>query len=123
MNSTTLPRTEVLAAFLGAKEDKCEEIQQFLIGLAQEVRKRPGCLSVMASRELPLGARFLLYSVWSGAEALAGHLASEDFRILLGACQLLGKYVSFEFVSNEPGQVQKAIAAFQDATAQHHPEP
>lgn len=112
------PDQEALMVRLMAKPEKFEELHQALEGLVPEISLQPGCLEAKLSWEAFGGSRFLLlYMGWRDAEAVFRHLASEEFRILLGAVRLLSVTVEFESNSAKSVQVLDAVRKVQGATA------
>ena len=89
---------KVLTALLTSLPEKQAELGQALEGLRLAVGQEAGCLDCVVGHEVPGGNRFVLLMVWKNLEALEAHMASDDFRILRGAMNVLSEPAEFRLV-------------------------
>lgn len=78
-----------LTALLKVREGAQAELVQTLRGLAQDLEQQPGCRQCLLSQDVGGGPRFLLHVAWGDPEAMARSMASEPYRVLMGAMSTL----------------------------------
>ena len=93
-------RERVMTALLTAKPGKQGELLQTLQSLVAQVRELPGSLSAVLGHGTEDPHLLILYLVWADMDALAGYLASDPFKILLGASSTLSVPAEFRFVAD-----------------------
>lgn len=108
MNLRPLTEPKVISALLTPQPGKEAELAQTLDSLAREIRTQEDCLECAIGREWTEGSRFLLFMVWRDLASLEAHLASETFRILLGATSVLTSPLGFRFISAQGGYLPAA---------------
>jgi|GEM_PF-582068 len=99
MKDTSRAGVMVMTALLSAQTEKQEELSQTLRSLLVDIRKQPGCLECMVGQGLDAEGQFFLYLVWKNLGCMEAYLASEDFRILLGASSTLATPTAFRFTT------------------------
>lgn len=97
MNEAPRDNVMVMTALLTAKPEKKDELSQTLLTLVWKIRNLPSCLEAMAGQDLGNGPQFLLYIVWKDLASLEAYMASEEFRVLLGASSVLAGPTAFRF--------------------------
>ena len=90
---------KVMTALLTALPEKQEEFSQVLRGLRVEIQAQPGCVDCVIGRDISGEGKYLLLSIWRDARTLDDHLASEQFRILRGAMDILSAPGGFQLVT------------------------
>ena len=93
---------KVMTALLTALPEKQEEFSQVLLGLRGQISAQAGCMDCVVGQDVGGPHRFLLFTVWRDLRSLEAHLASEQFRILRGAMNILSAPAEFRFVASEP---------------------
>ena len=91
----------VMTALLTARPEKLEEMIQTLDPLLDEARALSGCVESLVGQDLKGQGQFLLYLVWKDLAALESYMASEGFRVLLGASRTLAFPVTFRFCTGD----------------------
>ena len=91
----------ILGTTLKVHSGKREEVHQTLTLLGDHFQGQPGCLGYLILEALPAGPDVTFLTVWEDAEAVAGHLASEACRILLGATHTLGEPLALRLARPE----------------------
>jgi quinol monooxygenase YgiN len=97
-----LAGSKVLTALLAAKPGTQAELQQTLRSLMGEIQEQPGCTSCVLAQDVTGGPRFVLYVAWVDAPSMEASLASEPFRVLLGAASTLGDQARFRMSVSGP---------------------
>lgn len=100
MKKTTPTGVMMMTALLTANPEKREELSQTLDVLVGKIRDHSGCIEGMVGQDLGNPAQFLLYLVWEQLAAMEAFLASEDFRVLLGASSILAGPTTFRFTTS-----------------------
>lgn len=108
MCSRPLTDSKVISALLTPQPGKEGELAQTLEALAGEIQAEPACLECVIGREWTGGPRFLLFMAWRDQGALEACLASESFRILLGATRVLTHPAGLTFLSAPSGYLPSA---------------
>ncbi len=90
---------KVMTALLATLPEKAAEFSQVLRGLRAEITLQPGCLECVVGQDIGGETRYVLLSVWRDGKALDAHLASEQFRILRGAMNVLSTRGDFRLVT------------------------
>jgi quinol monooxygenase YgiN len=75
---------------LSAKPGTQDELLQALRGLTADIRNMPGCTACILGHDVAGGPHFIIYVCWVDAPSLQAAMASEPFRVLLGAASTLG---------------------------------
>ena len=101
---------KAMTALLSALPEKQEEFSQVLRGLRIEISAQPGCLDCVVGQDISGDGKYLLLSVWRDGRSLDDHLASDQFRILRGAMDILSTRGDFQLVTAD------TIPAFQSAS-------
>jgi len=78
-----------LTALLKVREGTQAELVQALRGLAQDLEQQPGCRQCLLSQDVGGGPRFLLHVAWGDPDAMTQGMASEPYRVLMGAMTTL----------------------------------
>jgi quinol monooxygenase YgiN len=99
VNETPPDEVTMMTAVLTAHPDKELELVQVLGTLVGNLRDQATCLDCMAGQDLGQSQRFFLYLVWNNQASQERYLASEDFRVLLGASNILARPAVFRFTS------------------------
>jgi quinol monooxygenase YgiN len=94
--------SKIMTALLSAKPGTQDELQQTLRSLVGEIQQQPGCTSCVLAQDVTGGPRFVLYVAWVDGLSMEASLASEPFRVLLGAASTLGDQARFRLSVNEP---------------------
>ncbi len=81
---------QVLTTLLSPAPGKGEELLQTLRALRAEIGGQAGCRACVVCRDVDGGDQLVLVTAWESPAALEAHRASEPFRVLSGASQLLG---------------------------------
>lgn len=103
---------KVLTALLTPIPEKQEEFLQTIRSLHLAIQKEPGCLECVFGRDLSGEPRFVLFMVWKDLQALEAHMATENFRILVGATSVLSAPADFRFITaDSAGDASDAAAA------------
>lgn len=109
---TNLNGAKVLTALFTPIPEKQEEFLQTVRSLHLAIQKEPGCLECVFGRDLSGEPRFLLFMVWKDLAALQAHMATENFRILVGATSVLSSPADFRFITaDSAGEELEASAA------------
>jgi quinol monooxygenase YgiN len=90
-----------MTTLLTPAAEKEEEFLQTLRSLRGEIGHQPGCLASLAFRDVEGHGQFALVTSWEDQAALQAHLASQPFRVLVGASQLLGASTEFRFATSD----------------------
>jgi len=90
--------SQVMTTLLTPSPDKVGELLQTLDSLRPEIAGQPGCQACIVCRDVDGGSHLVLVTAWESREALQAHLASDPYRVLMGAAQLLGSDTEFRFV-------------------------
>jgi quinol monooxygenase YgiN len=101
MTPPTNPGVKAVTALLTASPGKHAECLQTLEGLRAEIGKSPGCLECIVSQDTTGAARFIVFITWTDRKAMEAHLASEHFRILRGAADILSAPSEFRLVAGD----------------------
>ena len=91
----------VMTATLTTKQEKKEELFQTLGSLFEGIRTQPGCRECMASQDVVGEPRFHIQIGWKDSLALETFLATDVFRILMGAMNVLAEPAEFHLVGTE----------------------
>jgi len=91
--------TKVLSALLTARSGKQQEFLQTLRSLVEEIRGQSGCLECAVGQDLSRESQFFIFMVWKDLAHLEAHMASEAFRVLLGATSVLTAPSGFRFIA------------------------
>ena len=94
-------RERVMTALLTAKPGKREELLQVLGSLLEQSRSEAGCLQALVASSVHDQNIFIVYFNWTDLTALAAHMGSEPFRVLLGASSILSVPAQFRFVADD----------------------
>jgi quinol monooxygenase YgiN len=90
---------KVLSALLTPIPEKEHELLQTLDGLQKESRKEAGCLEFVVGQSVGAGTQILLFMVWKDLRSLNAYMATENFRVLLGATSILSAPADFRFIA------------------------
>jgi quinol monooxygenase YgiN len=90
---------KLLTVLLTAQAAKQTELQQTLEALARDLAAAPGCQECVVAREIAGSDRFILFLAFRDLRALEAQLASDSFRILRGAINVLSKPAEFRVVA------------------------
>jgi quinol monooxygenase YgiN len=90
---------KIMTALLSARPEKQEEFSQVLRGLRTQISAQPGCLDCVVGQDMALDGKYVLCSIWRDGKALEDHLASDQFRILRGAMNILSTPGDFRLVT------------------------
>ena len=99
MTSKPSDRVKVLSALLTSMPGKRGEFLQTLQGLKGEVLLQKGCLDCTVAEDTEIASRFLVFMVWKDLAHLEAYMASDAFRIMLGATRVLTMPAGFRFVT------------------------
>jgi quinol monooxygenase YgiN len=91
--------TKLLTVLLTANPAKQTEFLQTLEALGRDLARAPGCVECVVAREVSGSPRFILFLAFSDRRSLEAQLASESFRILRGAVDILSEPAEFRMVS------------------------
>lgn len=72
-----------------ALPEKCLELRQTLIALAEPTRNEKDCMDHRVFQDVEHENCFTLFQQWMSREALEKHLCSERFAVLMGTRSLL----------------------------------
>lgn len=97
MKDATRAGVMVMTAVLRAQPEKREELSQTLQSLVARINDQPGCLECLAGQDLGGDSQFFLYLVWENLGCMEAYMASEGFRVLLGASSTLAAPTNFRF--------------------------
>jgi quinol monooxygenase YgiN len=100
MKPTDSNAMKVVTSLLTPAPEKREEFLQTLRSLQVEIRQEPACVDCIVCGDIDGGNHFVLISEWEDQAALNQHMASEHFRVLVGASRLLGASAEFRFVTS-----------------------
>lgn len=89
---------QVMTTLVSPAPGKGEELLQTLRALRAEIGRQDGCRACIVCRDVEGGDQLVLVTAWESPDALTAHRASEPFRILSGASQLLGARDALRFV-------------------------
>ena len=95
---TTVEAGRAMTALLIARPGAQAELLQTLQGLASDLERQPGCTACVLAQEISGGPRFLLYMSWSDLRAMRNGMASEPYRVLLGATSTLSAARGLSFL-------------------------
>lgn len=90
---------KVMMALFTAKPEKRKEFLQTLRFLVDEIRQQPGCQVCMAGQDIGEEPRFVLYLLWKDLASFEAYLASESFRVLIGASSTLSTPAEFRVIA------------------------
>ena len=110
MKARSASGVKVMSALLTPIPGKQDEFLQTLLGLQAEIQQEPGCLEFVVGQSLTGGAQFLLFSVWRDLRSLKAYMATENFRILLGATSVLSAPADFRFIAADSAHVHPPIS-------------
>jgi len=99
MHGSLPVNARIMNTRLIARPDKVQELLQTLAFLREEIRAQPGCLGCSISQAAGIGLRIQVFTVWEELPYLEAHLASDLFRVLLGASAVLARPASFQFIT------------------------
>jgi quinol monooxygenase YgiN len=74
---------------MNARPEKCLELKQSLLALAEAMRKEKGCLSLDVLSNIENDNGFCLIQTWKSRKDLNQHLQSDTFTLLMGTRYLL----------------------------------
>jgi quinol monooxygenase YgiN len=92
---------KIVTALLTPFPGKQAEFLQTLEGLRAEIGRSPGCLECIISQDITGQARFIVFIAWNDLESMEAHFASEHFRILRGAADILSAPSDFRVVTGD----------------------
>jgi quinol monooxygenase YgiN len=93
--------------------DKRNEILDTIKGLLGQIRRDPDCVSCHCYQDVEVEDVVIFEQEWKTNEALAGHLRSAHFKVLLGAMKLLSIEPEIRFNTVVATEGVEAIAAAQ----------
>lgn len=79
--SAVAPASKVLYAEFTARPGCEETVAELLAGLADDVRREPGCIDFAPSRLSAEPARFFVYEVYRDDDAFAAHIGASYGRV------------------------------------------
>lgn len=120
MNQPNVDEARVMTILLTARPGKQEELIQALESLTEEVRAQAGCQDCMIGQDLGNGSRFLLYLLWKDLASLHTYIASDGFRVLLGAHSTLADPGEFRF-NTSAGDCTRSSGVSRPAPASRKP--
>jgi quinol monooxygenase YgiN len=98
LNSTG-KSSKLLTVILTANAEKQTEFQQTLEALRLQIAAAPGCTECMVTREVSGAPRFILFLVFRDQRSLEAQLASDNFRVLRGAMDILSEPAEFRMAA------------------------
>jgi quinol monooxygenase YgiN len=90
---------KLLTVLFTAHAAKQTEFVQTLEAIGRQMAEAPGCLECVVAREVAGSPRFILFLAFRDVRALEAQLASENFRILRGAMDILSEPAELRVVS------------------------
>lgn len=81
----------ILIIKMNARPEKCLELKQSLLALAESMRKEKGCLSLDILNNIENDNNICLFEKWESQAALDDHLRSDGFTVLMGTKILLNQ--------------------------------
>lgn len=73
------------------RQHKDEEFVSFLNTISQEFRKEKGCVGFELYRDIEKENAFTIVGVWKNRKAMKEHFQGENYKVLLGAANVLGE--------------------------------
>jgi len=121
MKDSTRTGVMVMTAVLCAQPEKQKELSQTLRSLLAKTKDQSGCLECMAGQNLGDESQIFLYLVWRNLGCMEDYMASEGFRLLLGASSTLAAPTNFRFtMAHGPSPVARPTNG---VTPAHQPSP
>jgi len=106
-----------VTTLLTAKTGKREELLQILQSIVDEVRSDPRVLQAVVAQAIHSNDLFVMHIIWENAEGLGSYLASEGFKVMLGASSILSEPAQFSFIADETPQSARVTNKIRDLGA------
>lgn len=93
-----------VTTLLTAKAGKREELLQILQSILDHTAQDPKAVQAVIAQGVHDDNLFIFHLIWADAVGLAGYLASDSFKVLLGASSILSEPAKFSFIADETTQ-------------------
>lgn len=112
-----------VTTLLTAKAGKREELLQILQSILDQVRDDPRIIEAVVAESVHGSNLFVIHLIWEDATALGAYLASEGFKIMLGASSILSEPAKFSFIADEAPQSARVTNRIRGVPASGAPLP